>query len=365
MITYSEFYENYKPDLRTYEDFKKTEYAEIKDFEREKILKLLLDEEYGHLKNVQYKTEFELVNEEKWLSGNIIKKELRLNVVFEDETAQIPFVTFVPVCENKCPAFLFISFESVFPNKYCPVEEICDNGFAITAFGYKDVADDKDDGFISCLERHFIGKREEKTAGKICLWSTVAIMLMDYMQTVDEIDKENIAVAGHSRLGKTALLTGARDTRFKYTISNNSGCGGAALSFNKRGESIEAVNTCFPYWFSLKYREYINNEDKLEFDQHFLLSLIAPRYLYVASSSLDGWADPNGEYYSCVLADKVYKAYGKKGFVHPERFPIAGEELHEGTIGYHLKDGNHSLSRYDWSKYIKFIKGKMNNDKEK
>ena len=357
MIFYEDFYKNYKPDSRTYEDFMNTQYAPLVSADREALLKLVMDKEYGWLKDACYKTEVECVKEEKWLSGNIIRKELKLRVIFDEEIAEIPFVAFIPVKKEKVPAFLYISFESVFPNKYSPVEEICDSGFAFIAFGYKDVADDKDDGFISCLERHFIGKREEKTAGKICLWSTVASMIMDYMQTVDEIDSENIAVVGHSRLGKTALLTGARDTRFKYTISNNSGCGGASLSFNKRGETVEVMNTVFPYWFSLKFREYNNGE--FDFDQHFLLSLIAPRYLYVASSSLDGWADPNGEYFSCVLASE---AFGENGFVHPERLPYVGEEFHQGKIGYHLKEGNHSLSRYDWNKFIKFIKGKMKND---
>ena len=362
MISYEEFYKNYKPDLRTYQDFKNNQYANIEGFERDKVLKLFLDEEYGHLKSVDFKTEIELLSEEKWLTGKIIRRELKIKFIFEDETAEIPFVSFVPVCEKKVPAFLYISFENVYPNKYCPVEEICDNGFSVTAFCYKDVAKDVDDGFSGVMEKHFIGERDIKTAGKINLWSFVACRIMDYLQSVEEIDGENIAVLGHSRLGKTALLTGARDERFKYVISNNSGCGGSALSLDKRGETIEAVTTVFPYWFCEKFKEYAQNEKALKFDQHFLLALMYPRYVYVASSSNDGWADPNGEYYSCVLADKVYKAGGKSGFVHPERLPMVGEEFHQGEIAYHLKDGNHCLSRYDWQKYMKFIKGKMNND---
>ena len=117
MIFYEDFYKNYKPDTRTYEDFKNTEYPTADLTDREALLKLVMDKEYGYLKDVSYITEVECVKVEKWLGGNIIRKDMKLKVIFENETAEVPFVSFIPVKKEKVPAFLYISFESVFPNK--------------------------------------------------------------------------------------------------------------------------------------------------------------------------------------------------------------------------------------------------------
>ena len=179
---------------------------------------------------------------------------------------------------------------------------------------------------------------------------------MDYIETLNEIDKENIAIVGHSRLGKTALLTGAFDERFKYTISNDSGQSGAAISRNKVGEKIKCICERFPYWFCDNYKKYSDNEDILPFDQHYLLSLIAPRNLYIASASKDLWADPKSEFLCGVETNSVYELYNKKGLVHENKYPAPDTKLLGGCIGYHLREGSHYLSRYDWNIFIEYIK---------
>jgi len=321
------------------------------------------------------------------LDGIAKRKEVRLDFINGDRKGSVMVLIYLPQNSKNAPVFLSYNFDGnhtttmepdvLIPDSWVsnnkgygisdnkanekgrggaasrwPMKEIVSRGFGVATVYYGDVDPDFDDGIKNGIQQLFDSKRDSTSWGSIAAWSWGLSRIMDYFETDKDINAKRVIMMGHSRLGKTSLWAGASDQRFAMVVSNNSGCGGAALSMRKFGETVGRINTAFPHWFCDNYKKYNEKEELMPFDQHELLALIAPRPVYVASAEEDLWADPRGEFLSCVFASPVYELLGMKGL--PSKVMPAVNQPLIGTIAYHIRPGKHDVTLYDWQRYMDF-----------
>jgi len=238
------------------------------------------------------------------------------------------------------------------------VEMIVNEGFAVITACYHDVFPDqkdlKDESILPLYDDYATKKTDIHAGQAIGAWAKGYSIMMDYIVSDKIFDAQKVVLMGHSRQGKAALWTGALDTRFAIVISNNSGCGGAALSKRKFGETVALITTSFPHWFCPTFTGYAGKEEDLPIDQHELIALIAPRPVYIASAEEDLWADPKGEFLGGFYAGPVYHLYGLKGLETATMPPVNSPIMNH--IGYHIRSGMHDVTDYDWKCYIEFAK---------
>ncbi len=211
-------------------------------------------------------------------------------------------------------------------------------GYAVAAFYYQqcgaDVPDCRQTGFFPTYPGH--------DWGSLAAWAWGMSRCVDYLETQPFVDRSKIIAVGHSRLGKAALIAGAFDERFALTAPAGSGCGGTgAYRFNGKGrggkEGLEEITKRFPHWFSPRLAEFSGQVGLLPFDQHWLMALIAPRWVIAADALDDPYASTNALVQSYLGVKPVYELHGV-----PER------------LGLNFRPGGHLLAAADWEAILDF-----------
>lgn len=306
-----------------------------------------------------------------FMNGAATRKEIRIRLSNSRGEEEIYFLLFVPNDgEGPSPVFLMHSFDDTRGDRFSlssenngrlrngiPLADLVSRGYGFCAVYHEDLVRHNEVSFLGSIHRLFypegqsFPKAYEWGVIAACSWS--ASVAMDYLETEKSVDAGRVAVMGHSKMGKTALWTAARDDRFAMAVSAQSGCAGAALWRRKSGETLKKMVTRFPYWLCRNALKFVEQEDDLPVDQHLLLACIAPRPVYVHSAEGDTWADPRGEYLSAFHASEVYRFLGKTGLRNHEQ-PEAREPVIDSFVGYHTREGGHSIEPYDWNQFLNF-----------
>lgn len=346
---------------------------------RAEILELFRSQMYGRRPGRPEKLDFELIQEDPAaMDGAAILKRVAVISQQQGREHRFEVTLLLPNAPKELvPVFLLINNrgpENTDPTRkeksgFWPAEEVIARGYGIAAIQNRELApDDKDtfrDGVIRLFEGdETIESRPADACTALAAWGWGASRALDYFETDPRIDAKKVAVLGHSRGGKAALWAGAEDERFALVISNDSGCGGAALSRRPIGETVAQINKSFPHWFCGNFKKYNDREADLPFDQHMLIALIAPRAVAVASADDDLWADPRGEFLSVAEASPVYALWG-----HPpigsDDMPPLDRPLISGPREYHVRSGSHNLTPDDWRHYMDFADGLWSADTTK
>ncbi|HAZ03739.1 MAG: acetylxylan esterase [Bacteroidetes bacterium GWF2_42_66] len=361
---------------------------------RAEILKLFSDNVYGVTPDgILPEVSYEVISEDRVaLNGKAIRKEVLVKFDKRYPEFNMSILIYLPVChKGSVPVFLAVNTLGnqevsddqgiIVTKKWVrnsekykitnnsateasrgarsyrwPIESIIERGYGIATFYCGDIdRDDKDDysqGIQKLFAREGQTKADANEWAAIGAWAWGLSRCLDYFETDSEIDPARVVVLGHSRTGKAALWAGAQDTRFAVVISNDSGCGGAAISRRCFGETVNLINSKFPHWFCGNFKKFNNKEDQLPVDQHMLIALIAPRPVYVASAEDDRWSDPKGEFLSAKHAGPVYSLFGLKG-VGVQDMPKVSQPVFN-QIGYHIRKGGHDILPYDWEYFMDF-----------
>ncbi|MDD3886219.1 MAG: hypothetical protein PHI35_05070 [Victivallaceae bacterium] len=354
------------------------------NFRRPEILAEFKRVMYGDVPPRPDAVSFEILSERgDALDGQAVRREIRLTFAMNNGRSHtVDVLVYTPKQVKSAPVFIGLNFGGNHTTTTEPdvaptgmrggdaahampagaqirrwiFPEVIARGYASITASYHDFFPDREDGWPSSALSLFFTPSEMAAArprfSAIGVWAWGLSRLLDLAECLPGIDAGRAAVHGHSRLGKTALWCGALDRRFRLICSNDSGCGGAAISRRNFGESLQSMITASPFshWFVTELGKYAADPATLPVDQHELIALAAPRPVVVHSATLDQWADPTGEYLSCYHAGEVYRLFGGCGLATatppPPDTPLSGD------VSYLLRTGPHDQVAADWAHYL-------------
>lgn len=277
---------------------------------REEIKALIQHYEYGQGFPLPYNTVGKVTSSNPRFEGKATYYEADLAMgPSHSVTANIQYI--VPAAkEGPLPVLVLTSYlpdRTTITSDW--IENVIDRGYIVAEF------------FVLQINPYNSG---ERTPGQVAQaypdydgsvlqeWSWGCSGVITYLSSLDFVDTERIIVSGNSRRGKTALLTGVMDDRVDLTVVSCSGCQGMPVFryYGKNACTLKKPATIFPGWSNDRFKDFIDKETLLPFDQHFMAAAIAPRALLVVEGSTDNNANQEGSQESYTASKVVYEWLG-------------------------------------------------------
>jgi hypothetical protein len=356
---------------------------------RPQIVSLFEEFQYGKVPEAPKDLKFKVFdNGTPALKGKAIRRQVTVYLAKDTSEHKMEILIYLPAGTSKpVPLFLNISFapnSSVVDDpgikagfawgrdgKKAPAQKadksrmldpnmFLSQGIGFATIYYGDIEPDFADGIKYGIRGYYLKEGQHYPApdewGAISAWSWGLSRAMDYLETDKQIDSKRVALFGVSRLGKTVLWTGCRDTRFGMVIASCSGEGGAAISRRLYGETIAHMTdpTRFSYQFAGNWRNFKDDPSKSPVEANMLISLMAPRPLLLQTGDTDKWSDPKGEFLAAVAAAPVYELLGKKS-LGTDVYPAAEVPI-LNDLGYYMHAGGHGALPADYAIFIRFMK---------
>jgi hypothetical protein len=239
-----------------------------------------------------------------------------------------------------------------------PITNIFAHGYGYATYRYTDIQPDNSNTFSSGVIALTLKPGQTKPSrdgwGTISAWAWGASRMLDYLEKDRSVDAKHVALIGHSRLGKTVLLAGARDPRFAIIYSSCAGEMGSALARRDYGETVDDMAANFPWQFAGNFQKYAGHWNDMPVDTHMIIALNAPHPVFIGGGTQDQWADPRGEFLGEVAAGPVYRLVGKRDLGTTNGPPI-DTPIITGDLGFHYHTGGHTITASDWNAFLDFV----------
>lgn len=304
---------------------------------RREIIKLVQRYQYGRMPPAPGNIEARELWREEVFDGSASKRLLTLRMG-PQRRVRLSLGLYLPTnVKGRLPVIVHVDHRKVFG--ISAARELVRRGFVVAGY---------DPTYLDPDQKQAVGAAQAAYPtydwGTIAVWAWGAMRVLDYLLTLPQVDPKRVVITGHSRSGKTALWAGALDPRFALVAPMGSGCGGAA-TYRLRGprcETLAQLTHNFPHWFHPRLRAFAGAPQRLPFDQHMVLALVAPRALLSLDALGDLWANPRGTREAHRAARPVFELLGAQ-----QRMEI------------HFRPGKHDLTDGDWRTLAEFCQQQL------
>lgn len=242
-----------------------------------------------------------------------------------------------------------------------PIDQYFERGYAYATWQASDLVPDTN-GEAQKVMARLTSDGSPVPTGTVAAWGYGFSAIIDVLEGDARIDPDRIAVFGHSRHAKSAMVAAVHDRRIDAVVSHQSGFGGAASSRSKTGETVDRMLhgarafvigrlDGYPHWFDPAYSQYADHTEDLPVDQHQFIGLVAPTPMLLGNGRRDVWSDPNSTYRMAEAGDKVYELYGLDGLDQEGMQDFTPD----AALSYYIRPGGHSIVQRDITAFMDFL----------